>query len=231
VTRWRALANRCFQRGSINLERLTTRKALAIGLGSALIFVLVFCLAPIMEVPYTVEERYQDTETYYVDEPYTVEVSYTDTETYYETEPYSKFIPIDYLITYEENYILYGGGGVFIRVDIKNIDSTSGTFTVLFEFTLEPGVKGTESQSKYISAGETEKLTITYRRAGIRSFTYSIIPPEKAVTAYRDVQKTREVIRYKQVTKYRSIPKERTVWKTRPAIRWKKVSPLEYLRS
>ena len=231
LTKWKALANRFSSRGSINVGRLATRKALAIGLGSALTFVLVFCLAPIIEVSYTVEELYQATETYYVYEPYTVEQPYTDIETYYEKEPYTEYVPIDYLVTYEEKYRFYGAGGVYIRLDVKNIDSTSGTFTALFEFTLELGLKITESESKYIPAGDTEKLTITYHREGIKSFTYSIIPPEKTVTAYRDVPKTREVIRHKQVTNYRYVSEERTVWKTRPVVRREKVSLLEYLRS
>ena len=231
MTKWKALANRFSPKGSINLERFTTRKALATGLGSALAFVLVFCIAPLIEVSYTVEEFYQDTEIYYVHEPYEVEVPYTDIETYYEKEPYTEYIPIDYLVTYEEEYILYGGGGVYIRVDVKNINSTSGTFTALFEFTLEPGLKITESESKYISAGDTEKLTITYRREDITSFTYYIIPPEKAITSYRDVQKTSEVIRDKLGTNYRYVSKERIVWKTRPTIRREKISLLEYLRS
>ena len=206
-------------------------KPLAIGLGSALIFLLVFCLAPIKEVSYTVDERYQTTETYYVTEAYTVEEPYIDIETYYETEPYDKSVPIDYLVTGEEGYNYFGGEGFYARVYIKNTDSISGTFTVVFDFTLQGGVKDTESKSKYIAAGKEEKLTVSYHGAALRSFTYSITPPTKTVTAYRDVEKTREVIKYRPVIKYRDVPKERTVWKTRPATRWKKVPMLEYLRS
>ena len=213
------------------VEAITRWKALAIGLGSALIFLLVFCLAPIKEVSYTVDERYQTTETYYVTEAYTVEEPYTDIETYYETEPYDKSVPIDYLVPGEEWYNYFGGEGFYARVYIKNTDSISGTFTVVFDFTLQGGVKDTESKSKYIAADKTEKLTVSYHGAALRSFTYSVTPPTKTVTAYRDVEKTREVIKYRLVTKYRDVPKERTVWKTRPATRWKKVSMLEYLRS
>ena len=206
-------------------------KPLAIGLGSALAFLLVFCLAPIKEVSYTVDERYQTTETYYVTEAYTVEEPYVDIEIYYETESYDKSVPIDYVVTGEEGYNYFGGGGFYVRVYIKNTDSISGTFTVIFDLTLEGGVKDTESKSKYIAAGKTEMLTVSYHGAALRSFTYSITPPTKTVTAYRDVPKTREVIKYQPVIKYRYVPKERTVWETRPATRWKKVSMLEYLRS
>lgn len=206
-------------------------KPLAIGLGSALAFLLVFCLAPVQVVSYTVDEMYQTTETYYVTEAYTVEEPYVDIEIYYETEPYDKSVPIDYLVTGEEWYNYFGGGGFYARVYIENTDSISGTFTVVFDLTLEGGVKDTESKSKYIAAGKTEMLTVSYHGAALRSFTYSITPPTKTVTAYRDVPKTREVIKYQPVIKYRYVPKERTVWETRPATRWKKVSMLEYLRS
>ena len=214
------------------VEAITRWKALAIGLGSALTFlILFFCFASIKEVSYTVDERYQTTETYYVSEAYTVDEPYTDIETYYETEAYDESVPIDYVVTGEEGYNYFGGGGFYVRVYIKNTDSTSGTFTVIFDLTLEGGVKDTESKSKYIAAGKEEKLTVSYHGASLRSFTYSVTPPTKTVTAYRDVEKTREVIKYRPVIKYRDVPKERTVWKTRPVTRWKKVSMLEYLRS
>ena len=214
------------------MEELIIRwKPLAIGLGSALAFLLVFSLAPVKAVSYTVDEEYQTTETYYVTEDYTVEEPYVDTETYYETEPYEETVPIDYVVTGEEGYNYFGGEGFYVRVDIKNTDSISGTFTIVFDFTLERGVKDTETKSKYIAAGDEEKLTVSYHGAALSSFTYSITPPTKTVTAYRDVEKTREVIRYQTVTKSRYVPKERTIWKTRPVTRWKRVPMLEYLRS
>jgi hypothetical protein len=199
------------------VEVIIRWKPLAIGLGSALAFLLVFCLAPVKVVSYTVDEMYQTTETYYVTEAYTVEEPYVDIEIYYETEPYDKSVPIDYVVTGEEGYNYFGGGGFYVRVYIKN--------------TLEGGVKDTESKSKYIAAGKTEMLTVSYHGAALRSFTYSITPPTKTVTAYRDVPKTREVIKYQPVIKYRYVPKERTVWETRLATRWKMVPMLEYLRS
>jgi len=213
------------------VEVIIKWKPLAIGLSSALAFLLVFCLAPIKVVSYTVDEMYQTTETYYVTEAYTVEEPYVDIEIYYETEPYDKSVPIDYVVTGEEGYNYFGGGGFYVRVYIKNTDSISGTFTVIFDLTLERGVKDTESKSKYIAAGKEEMLTVSYHGAALRSFTYSITPPTKTVTAYRDVPKTREVIKYQPVIKYRYVPKERTVWETRLATRWKMVPMLEYLRS
>ena len=226
------------------LQKPTVRwKPLAIGLGSALAFMLVFCLAPVKAVSYTADERYQTTETYYVSEPYTWEEPYvatepyTDIETYYEKEPYEEAVPIDYLVTGEEGYNYFGGGGFYVRVYIKNTDAIGGDFTVLFELTLHGGSKDTESKTKYIAAGKEEKLTISYHGAALSSFTYSVTPPTRTVTVYGYVEKTREVtkyrpvIKYRQTTAYRCVPEERTVWKTRPVTVWKRVSMLEYLRS
>jgi len=226
------------------LQRPTVRwKPLAIGLGSALAFLLVFCLAPVKWVSYAADETYQATETYYVSEPYTWEEPFVDTEpyteieTYYEMEPREEAVPIDYVVTGDEGYNYFGGGGFYVRVYIKNTDVIGGDFTVLFDLTLHGGSKTTESKTKYIAAGREEKLTLSYRGAAMSSFTYSITPPTKTATVYREVEKTREVVKYRpvvkyrEVTEYRCVPEERTVWKTRPVTGWKRVPMLEYLRS
>lgn len=228
----------------VRLQDVVIRwKPLAIGLGSALGFLLVFCLAPVKWVSYTVDERYQTTETYYVSEPYTTGEPYidmepyTEIETYYEKEPYEEAVPIDYLVTGEEGYNYFGGGGFYVRIDIKNTDVIGGTFTVLFDFTLKGGPTTTESRSKYIEAGKTEKLTVSYHGATLDFFTYLVTPPTETVTAYRNVEKTgevvnyRPVVKYREITEYRCVPKEGVVWKTRPLTGWKRVSMLEYLRS
>lgn len=233
-----------FRLQNLKLQKPTIRwKPLAIGLGSALAFLLVFCLAPVKWVSYTADETYQATETYYVSEPYTWEEPYIDTEpytdieTYYEMEPREEAVPIDYVVTGEEGYNYFGGGGFYVRVYIKNTDVIGGDFTVLFDLTLHGGSKTTESKTKYIAAGREEKLTLSYHGAALSSFTYSVTPPTKTATVYREVEKTREVVKYRpvvkyrEVTEYRYVPKERTVWKTRPVTGWKRVSMLEYLRS
>ncbi|UCC90881.1 MAG: hypothetical protein JSW24_01600 [Dehalococcoidia bacterium] len=233
-----------WRRPFVRLQDVVIRwKPLAIGLGSALAFLLVFCLAPVKAVSYTVDEKYQTTETYYVselytrEEPYVETEPYTDIETYYEKEPYEEAVPIDYVVTGEEGYNYFGGGGFYVRVYIKNTDVIGGDFTVLFDLTLHGGAKTTESKTKYIAAGKEEKLTISYHGAALSFFTYSVTPPVKTVTAYRTVEKTREVInyrpviKYREITEYRCVPQEMTVCKTRPVTRWKRVSMLEYLRS
>jgi len=228
---------------------------------------IVFCVVPLKTVAYTVDERYQTTETYYVSEPYVVQEPYTelepytDIETYYETEPfttyetyterepYNKSVPIDYIVTSKGSYSYFWSTGFDVWVNVKNTDLKSGTFTVVFNLRLEGGAKTTKSASKYIAIGDTEKVEVSYKGAWLSSYTYSITPPTKTVTDYRNVEKTREVVeyrdvektreiikyrpvtRYKEVTKYRDVPKQRTVWKEKPVRRYKKVSLLEYLTS
>jgi len=229
---------------NLRLQKPTVRwKPLVIGLGSALAFTLVFCLAPVKWVSYTADETYQATETYYVSEPYIWEEPFVDTEpyteieTYYEMERCEEAVPIDYLVTGDEGYNYFGGGGFYVRVYIKNTDVIGGDFTVLFDLTLHGGSKTTKSKSKYIEAGREEKLTLSYHGATLSSFTYSVTPPTKTATVYREVGKTREVVKYRpvvkyrEVTEYRYVPEERTVWKTRPVTGWKRVPMLEYLRS
>lgn len=178
--------------------------------------IIVVCAVPLKTVSYTVTERYQTTETYYVTEPY------TDTETYTEREPYNKSVPIDYIVTSKGVYSYFWSTGFDVWVNIKNTDLKSGTFSVVFNLTLRGGAKATKTASKYIAIGDTEKVQVGYSGAWLSSYRYSVTPPTKTVTDYRDVRKTREVV------KLREVPKQRTVWKERPATRFKKVSMLEY---
>ncbi len=191
-----------------------------IGILSVLLFsTIVFCFVPIKQVSYTATESYQATETYYEKEPFTTY------ETYTEREPYSKSVPIDYLVTNTEGYDYFWSAGFDARVWIKNTDLKSGTFTVDYYLTLEGGAQTTKSASKYIAISETEKVEVSYSGAYLASWTYSVTPPTKTITDYRDVEKTREVV------EYRDVSKQRTVWKERPVTRYKYVSMLEYLTS
>jgi len=242
------------------MQGLSRWKKLAIVLGSALgVFAIIFCSVPAKEVSYTVIEEYQTTETYYVTEPYIEQEPYTEIEIYYEKEPfttyetyterepYDKSVPIESLVDDDNGkpyfYTYWLSTGFNAWVNIRNTDSKSGTFSVVFNLTLKGGATITRSASKYIVIGDTEEVKVSYSGAwpdASRS-TYSVIPPTKTVTGYRDVQKTREVIEYRDVektrevtkyrlvTKYRDVAKQRTVWKEKPATRFKKVPLLDYL--
>ena len=192
--------------------------------------ILIFAV-PFKTVSYTATERYQTTESYTETETYYEKEPFTTYETYTEREPYNKSIPIDYIVTSKGSYSYFWSTGFDVWVNIKNTDLKSGTFTVVFNLTLQGGAKTTESASKYIAIGDTEKVEVSYTGAWLSSYTYSITPPTKTVTEYRDVQKTREVVEYRDVEKTRDVPMQRTVWKDRPVIRYKKVSLFEYLTS
>ena len=93
-------------------NRLTKKwKLLVIGIGSAVLILLICSLVPIMRVSYVVEEMYSVTETYYVKETYTemesytVMEPYTDIEIYSEEAPCQQYIPIDYTVTGGKAYI------------------------------------------------------------------------------------------------------------------------------
>ena len=217
-------------------------KPLAIGLGSAVFLLLVFSFVPIMRVSYVVEEMYQVTETYYVresytvQEPYTVMEPYTDIEIYCEEEPCEKYVPIDYSVTGEEGYNYLGGTGCSVEVYIRNTDVIDGTFTVEFHLILRGDKPTTIAKSKYIEAGNTEKVVASYERAALEtphSYTYSITAPTKPNPTYKEVEviKYRPGIKYGEVTKYRFVPEEVTVLKTRTVTSYKRVSLLKYLIS
>lgn len=119
--------------------------------GIVVIAAILIFVAPLKTVSYTDTERYQTTETYYLKEPYTVEEPYIETETYYEKEPfttyetyterepYNKSIPIDYIVTSKGSYSYFWSTGFDVWVNIKNTDIKSGTFTVVFNLTLQGG--------------------------------------------------------------------------------------------
>jgi len=225
------------------LKKLTKNwKPVAIGLGSAVLFLLICSLVPIIRVSYVVEEMYPATETYYVretytvQEPYTVMEPYTGIEIYCEEEPCQKYVPIDYSVTSEEGYNYPGGSGCSVELYIKNTDVIGGTFTVEFHLTLLWEPPTTIAKSRYIAAGSTERIVASYESAPLEtphSFTYSISAPTKANPTYREVEVTkyRPVIEYGEVTKERYVPQEVSVLKTRTVINYKRVSLLEYLIS
>jgi hypothetical protein len=215
-------------------------KLLAIVLGSLVFLLLIFSLVPIKRVSYAVEEMYSVTETYYVQETYTVEEPYTVLEPYTDIEiscaeePCQQYIPIDYLIISEEGWNHPGGKGCNVEVYIQNNDVIGGTFTVEFQLTLLWEAPATVTKSKYIEAGDTERIVISYEGAPLEtphSYTYSITSPTKLNPTYTEVEVTkyRSIIEYGEVTKEIYVPQEVEVLKTRTVIDYKRVSLFDYL--
>jgi len=156
-----------------------------------LIVAIVICFIPLIQVSYSVDERYQATETYpvQVDKPLN----------YRETRAYNG-----------EKWNLSLGAYAECSVSIENIDTVPGTFVVDFTFTT---LRRTFSDSDraYILPGEVTTLKGLADIAMGEDWTWSrkITPATKTITETR----------------------EREVWKTRPVMRYKKITMLEYLTS
>ena len=193
-------------------------KRVAVICGIAAAFAaLIICLVPLVEVQYTEREPY------------------TTTETYYEKEPYTESVPIEYRVTDTGIYDWFWSTGSDIWVTIKNTDTKSGYFYVTFSLKTRGGAITSKTASEYIAIGEEKRVQVKHSGDYISTFTYSITPPIKEVTKYRDVTKTREVVKYRKVPKTREVTKYRDVAKTREVIRYrdvpktKRVTVLEYL--
>jgi hypothetical protein len=141
-----------------------------------------------------------------VTETYEEEVPYTVQEPYQVQEPYSYYLQyyvVDSKLTTEWEV---GGRGVFVRatVQIKNLDSEAGWFTVTYEFeTLKDG-KVPQSLRHYI---EPDK-TVTY------IFEYDVDAGEDTQGRITSVVSD-PVTKYRTVTNYRDVTKYRTETKTR----------------
>jgi hypothetical protein len=217
-------------------------EVLLIGLASLVFLLLIFSFVPIMRVSYAVEEMYSVTETYYVqetytvEEPYTVMEPYTAIEIYCAEEPCLQYIPIDYLVIRGEGYNYFqadGSPACGVEVLIENDDVIGGVFTAEFVITLQGDLTTTISGSKYIEAGDTQKVKAYYNAPlkTLHSFTYSITAPTKLNPTYTEVEVTKyqPVIKYGEVTKERYVPQEVEVLETRTVINYKRVSLLDYL--
>lgn len=141
-----------------------------------------------------------------------VRVPYDVTEDYIEKEPYQGFEDVQVDLKYEHNgyhresYSDFLNTGVRDKgiVNIKNVDSETGYFTVKMYFTtLEDGTKA-EQTSGYAQPSETKEFSAYYDIDSGEDveWRYEVIPGKKIVTKpvtkYRDVTKTRTVTKYRR---------------------------------
>lgn len=186
------------------------RRNLLLGFSSIVIIVLLFIfLAPVVPEKYYEKEPYTATETYTETEPYTV------TETYTESEPYNATVPVSYVVGGTANQQVPGQIASDCIVVIYNTDTNSGSFTVTFNLVTMGGATATRYASQFIAGGTQQSVWLRYTGDYIRSFTYSVTPPNKQVVQYHDVQKTREVTYYRDVEKTREVVRYRDVERTR----------------
>ena len=179
-------------------------KWLAVTVGVLVIVALIVLgTAPLMSYTCAESVPYMATETYYEKEPYTIEETYYEKEpynvqeTYYEKELYTVYEDISYRVVDTDISNWFWSIGSDCSITIRNADTVSGYFWVTFHLVTRGGAKLDKQRAKYIALATEETITVKHSGDYIHTFTYSINPPDKEVTKYRDVLKTRQVVRYK----------------------------------
>lgn len=98
---------------------------------------------------------------------------------------------------------------LYEKVTITNLDTVGGSFTAYAKFYDGGVLKSTQSQSQYISPGQTlvielrdTSFTYTSSWASRYSASYEVTPPKKTVTTYETQYRTETLTQV--VTKYRT---------------------------
>ena len=134
---------------------------------------------------------------------YEEQVPYEELETYTETVPYEAEIELKYNW---DNSVEYNCGSIFdyygcMDIGIENIDTVGGIFSVKCKIrTLNDELYDTKET--YIKPGDTEKITCGVDISAGDDFevTYTITPPTKTETKYKEVERTRTITKYRTVT-------------------------------
>lgn len=202
---------------------------------------------PIVEVPYTLNVQYQDTETYYELEPCEIVETYYENEPYEVVEVYNDVVPLNYetnaYITedtiQEHNSVIIGGVAFqdeivdvpvqVANVDIKNTDDIPGSFTISFSGINSIFGSVLLTQTLDILPGETKTAKCVTESIGI--WDYDIIPGTKSVIGERIVTKYRQIERERTTTMTIQVLKERPVTKERTEIHYKRIPIFAYLIS
>lgn len=139
-----------------------------------------------------------------------VQVPYQVTEEYVDREPYQGFEDAQVNLKFEQSgYSRESYSELFnVRykgiVNIKNVDSETGYFTVKMYFTTLKDGTTSKQTGGYVQPSETKEFDIYYDiDAGEDvQWRYEVIPGQKTIT--KPVTKYRDVIRTRTVTKYRT---------------------------
>lgn len=156
--------------------------------------ILAIVIVGIGFIPVEKTIAYPCYETEYYDCEKTREYPCYETEYYTETEPYIDYVNVDYEVTDTGIYDWFWHIGSDVWVTIKNADTKSGYFYVTFNMETEGGATTTKYKTEYIVIGDEEQILVKHSGDYIKTFTYSIDPPQKEVTRYREVEKTRQVL-------------------------------------
>lgn len=135
---------------------------------------------------------------------------YVTTETYYVTEPRTEEIPLNYRVIDTKINNCFWKVYSDCSVTIKNTDSESGYFRVVFDMItvntpLAPSKTANKAAWQLIAAGKQETVTVRHDGDYLGNFTYEITPPTREVTTSQQVAKTREVTKYREVEKIKKV--------------------------
>lgn len=175
-------------------------------------------------IPTTVTVPYQRLENYteyiIIQETYEVQVPYEDIEYYTEKEPFAdiRYIQKDLiykidLIECRDNYHgWFTNYPAAVTYRIMNLDSEGGTFNLWIGFVLGDVNKVGKEISKYIypslSEDFTYELDVDITRC---SYSLNTIPTKtirEPFTNYRDIKKSRPVIKWRTETRTKDVIKE-----------------------
>jgi hypothetical protein len=147
--------------------------------------------------------------------PYEEQEEYLKTEYYVETIPYEEEIPLtynaDHFDTVESHDTGFGCGSLTnyakcYRIGIMNLDTIGGIFNLKCDMrTLNN--EFSQQLSTYVKPGENEILICEADvdfGEDVQLVDYTITPPTKTGTGYKDVERTRQVTAYRPITKYKT---------------------------
>ena len=168
-------------------------------LGLSTIIILI-----VINIPYTTIGSYPVEEIYIENEPY------NSTETYFEKESYIDQVPLNNSIS----GWFYKGDRINEKFDmmvtVKNNDSVSGEFWVVFHVESTKGEYDNETNRVILMPNESYQFKQTFD--GIYSYSsYKVFQTTKEVTKYRDVPNERTVTRYREMEKSRDVVREREI--------------------
>ncbi|MFZ3383161.1 MAG: hypothetical protein WA144_04475, partial [Candidatus Methanoperedens sp.] len=169
-------------------------------------YIAIIVILIALNIPVTTSETHTEKEFYTEQEPFNL------TETYYEKESYIDNVPLKINTSLEWHIIDRRYKDEFeLYATLKNTGNTNGEFWVTFHVESTNGSSDFTTDRVFLKPGESSQIEQGF--AGIFSYvTYKVkqptkevekfrdIPKERTITSYRDLEKSREVIRVKKNT-------------------------------
>lgn len=173
--------------------------------GWVILYIAIIIILIALNIPFTTTESNTEKEFYTEQEPYNM------TETYYEQESYIDNVPLKINTTVTWNITNHRYNNEFdLIATLKNTDNSSGEFWVTFHVETTNGSSNFTTNRVFLKPGESNQIEQGF--VGIFSYvTYKVkqptievkkirdIPKERITTGYRDIEKSREVVRVKKI--------------------------------